>query len=360
MRISSVKDDGPDDLAAACAEIQAMQRRRVQLLQSRIMLGNRLRATVARYLGYHAGLAEADRERTYVEAEAVIARVAATSPDAPCDEPCAQLIRASLLGVDAFDVEKANVERPMVKLARTLPAHKWVKHPDQNGFGELSLAIVVGECGDLRNYANPAKVWRRMGCAPWSFDGQTLMGATWKGGREGKLPAAEWESFGYAPRRRSIAYLIGEGIVKQNFVRQPGDGEAAVDTDTAGAAPGPYRRRYDAVKAACEATRPDWTACECGGSGLGPKGKKCPGCSGRGKKMLRCHRHAMLLATKMLLRDLWNAWHGKPAGGGEAALVTESTNAPARRVHTSKVKTKAKPARAKRRLVPNAVVPAAG
>ena len=40
-----------------------------------------------------------------------------------------------------------------------------------------------------------------MGCAPFESDGVMRMGATWKS--KGGLSAAEWETFGYSPRRRS-------------------------------------------------------------------------------------------------------------------------------------------------------------
>lgn len=59
----------------------------------------------------------------------------------------------------------------------------------------------------------------------------------------------------------ALMYVIGEGIVKQN-------GE------------GPYRKRYDEAKVTFAAGHPDYS-----------KG--------------RCHSHAMLLASKLLLKNLW-------------------------------------------------------
>ena len=109
------------------------------------------------------------------------------------------------------------------------------------------------------------------------------MGATWRSGKHGKLPASEWETFGYSPRRRSIAFLIGEGIVKQNTVGDGGSGERPVVTDIGRA--GPYRQRYDAAKVTFAAGHPDYSK-------------------------LRVHRHAMLVATKLLLKNLWIEWTG--------------------------------------------------
>jgi hypothetical protein len=277
------------EVPALAAELQRLQRERAVVLKSRNMQSNRLQAIVAGTLGYHSGMDAGERLKMFAEAAAVIKAVA----EGTGESTLKAVIETTLIGIDAFNSLKGGLEKEMERVARQLPVAAWVARPEQRGFGMLFLAIVVGECGDLGNYANPAKVWKRMGCAPHQFNGKTAMGATWKAGKEGKLPAAEWEAFGYSPRRRSIAYLIGEGIVKQN-------GE------------GPYRARYDEAKRLAEENRPEWTACKCGGTGKSAKGKKCPECSGRGKKLLRCHRHGMLLATKMLLKELWCEWNGRP------------------------------------------------
>ena len=251
-------------VAEIAAELQCLQRERAQALKSRNMNANRLQAIVAGTMGYSSGASEAERKKMFGEAGKLIKAIAA-GEESP---RIASLVRTSLIGIEAFDDMKTQLEKQMVKLAKQLPAAAWVEQPEQRGFGMLFLAIVVGETGDLNNYANPGKVWRRLGCAPFSKDGETLMGATWRSraGSKGttKLHALDWEEFGYSPRRRSIAYLIGEGIVKQN-------GE------------GPYRKRYDEKKAEYQQKNPDYSA-------------------------LRCHRHGMLLATKMLLKHLWIEW----------------------------------------------------
>ena len=127
------------------------------------------------------------------------------------------------------------------------------------------------------------------------------MGAQWKRSKPG-LSASEWEEYGYCPRRRSVAFVFGENLVKLNFVSGDSNGETesvnAADEsyseaegtgvrigETEPDVAGPYRLQYDTVKAAKLALEdPDW-----------PK--------------LRCHRHAMLLAVKLLMRELWKAWN---------------------------------------------------
>ena len=242
------------------SQLQSLQRQRSIVLKSRNMQANRLQAIVAGTLGYSSSMEEKDRQKKFKEATEIIEQVRNDS----VAHPLKSVILTTLVGIDAFESIKAALEVQMKSIAKGLPAASWVNAPQQRGFGLLFLAIVVGETGDLANYANPGKVWRRLGCAPHTFEAKTLMGATWRSGKEGKLPASEWEEFGYSPRRRSIAYLIGDGIVKQNK--------------------SVYRARYDETKARIKELHPDYSD-------------------------LRCHRHGMLLATKLLLKNLWMTWN---------------------------------------------------
>lgn len=284
----------PNPVPAVCAELQSLQRKRSVVLKSRNMMSNRLQALVAGTLGYRAGMQDAERKAVFKQATAVIDGVLGGT----AEHEFAAIITVTAIGISAFNGEKRNLEKEMVRFAKRLPVAAWVEAPAQRGFGLLFLAEVVGEAGDLSGYANPAKLWRRLGCAPWTFNGKTRMGATWRSGKEGKLPASEWEAYGYSPRRRSIAYLIGEGIVKQN-------------------GPGPYRARYLEKKAQAFMTHPewDWKKCaECKGTDK-QKRPPCDTCGGTGRKCKRAHRHGMLLATKLLLKELWLEWHGRPEGG---------------------------------------------
>lgn len=294
----------PVDVAAVSAELQGLQRKRSIVLKSRNMQEVRLQAVVAGTLGYCSGLSEGERAAKFKEARDLIQRV---MDEEATGHQLVDIIRITLVGVNAFNEEMARLEKAMRVQARLLPAAAWVAAPEQRGFGLINFAKVVGECGDLALYANPAKVWRRMGCAPWEFDGKTQMGATWRSGKNGKLPAAEWEAFGYCPRRRSLAFLIGQGMVKQNYQAgraalpdeeeqdegvQPdrgglGNGDQDRETEVVGAVPGPYRARYLSAKARLKELHPDYPD-------------------------LRCHLHGMLLCTKLLLRQLWAVWNSKP------------------------------------------------
>lgn len=274
------------DVSEMCEEIQKLQRQRAWYIKSRNMMANRLQATVAGTIGYSSGLSEKERQKKYVEATALIKQIVAGK----ATSEISGIVLAAKIAVGAYEEPKKDIEKGMIVLAKQLHVADWVEHKDQRGFGLLFLAIVIGETGNLFNYANPAKVWRRLGCAPHTYNGKTRMGATWKSGRNGKLPASEWEEFGYSPRRRSIAYLIGDGIVKLN-------------------SEGPYRARYDEARSLAVENHPEWLVCsKCKGTGKKDR-KKCANCKGTGKVTMHCHLHGMLLATKLLLKNLWIEWN---------------------------------------------------
>lgn len=260
-----------DDHSSATAELRALHRQRVVYVKSMTMVNNRLQAVVAGTMGYHSGMSEKERTAMFTEAGRLIKRIVKEGES----HPFAGIVMAHTDSIDALNAMRVPLEKEMEQLAKTLPVAAWVQEPEQKGFGIMSLATVVGEAGDLSNYANPAKLWARFGLHPYEKDGENHMGATWKARSRKpgtvKLTAEDWEDFGYSPRRRSIAYLIGENLIKQN-------GE------------GPYRRRYDVKKAEAAHKHDDWTP-------------------------LHCHRHGMLLAAKLLLRELWAEWNGRPEEG---------------------------------------------
>ncbi len=141
------------------------------------------------------------------------------------------------------------IEKPLEKLVKTLPVWPWVQA--QRGFGALSFAVVVGEAGDIGSYANPGKLWKRMGLAV--FDGKSQ-----------RKSANKEEALrqGYSPQRRSFMYVVGDCLIK---------------------AGGDYKAVYDARKAYEVARDPEIAK-------------------------LHAHRRAQRYMEKRLLRNLWQAW----------------------------------------------------
>jgi hypothetical protein len=125
----------------------------------------------------------------------------------------------------------------------------WSERP--RGFAEMSLASIVGEAGNLSNYKNPAKLWKRFGLAV--INGQ----------RQRKVKGIDALEQGYNPKRRSVAWNVGECLIKSG-------GEDSY-----------YRALY--------LERKEYEAA-------------------REKKPIIVHRRAARYMTKRFLRNLWVAW----------------------------------------------------
>ncbi len=110
--------------------------------------------------------------------------------------------------IEPMKADQRALDKYVEALAKQLPVWPWVE--GIRGVGPLAFGTVIGETGDLSNYGNPAKVWKRLGLAP--YDGKAC--STWR--KVGKLKAEEWEALGYVPRRRSVVYLLGWTLKMQN------------------------------------------------------------------------------------------------------------------------------------------------
>ncbi len=102
----------------------------------------------------------------------------------------------------AIHEQKLLVEKHLKSHALKLPVWKSFGEPIR-GFGIIGLAQIIGEAGDLSNYANPAKLWKRFGLAVMP-DGQQ---------RKHK-DAALAVLHGYSPRRRSVMHVIGDSMLR--------------------------------------------------------------------------------------------------------------------------------------------------
>lgn len=147
----------------------------------------------------------------------------------------------------SIETHRKMVEKRLVKLAKSLPVAPYVE--SVRGVGLLSLAAIVGEAGDLSNYSNPAKLWKRLGLAVMP-----------DGSRQRRVSGEAAVEHGYSPARRAVVWNIGACIVK---------------------AGGPLKAVYDARKL-YEADR------------VATKG--------------HAHNRAQRYVEKRFIRDLWAAW----------------------------------------------------
>lgn len=366
----------PETLPDQLRECWLEQRTLTRYRKFRIRTVNNLRSLVANDMGYHTGLPQKDRNRIL---DAVDKRIGAVDPAAPdlAADPMAGHIASSLtLARGAMAVEDGAAKH-LEKLAAHLPVSGWMDSAEQRGFGLLSLAQMIGEAGDLRNFRDTPKpnghtghgyekLWSFLGLAPFTKGGKTQMGSTWKSGRGGTLTAKEWTAFGYSPRRRSLIWVIGDSLLKQNYLRgekhvgdltaalgevsaailsprsdhgpadgstgepggalgdvlrtlpsagpdssgEEGDLMCATGDSCAALLPGPYLACCLAAKRAAFAKHPDWPWNPC----KGKKDKGCPGagcfrCGGHGHVCMYAHLHGSLLAAKLLVANLWREWH---------------------------------------------------
>lgn len=238
-------------LSSSCETIDLIRswhRQRCFAMEQRKRIDLSLGSFLRMMFGWSMNLPEAQRKTIAAQVQDLM------SADAP-EGDFAAAILASAAARKPFDDIEAQALKQMKALAETLPV--WAAFGEGvRGFGAGSLAVIVGEAGDLANYASVAKLWKRMGLAV--IDGNR-QGAPGNG-----APAETWIEHGYSPVRRSRMWNVGDALIKGNR-----DGD--------------YRRAYLARKEYELARDP-----EC--------------------KPIRAHRRAQRYMEKRLLKHLWQAW----------------------------------------------------
>ncbi len=212
----------PPDLSATIDEIRYFHRQRVfamdQRKRSDLALGAFLRTQLgwSRDLPKEAAAAINEKASDAInigekvikqQAKAIEKRKPVAGAEDTFFAEWSGLILGSLRGRAHYaEMEEYAVEN-MDRLARLLPVAPWFM---ENVFRTeaKSLAVIIAETGDLSNYANPGKVWKRMGLA--------VMGEVRQGGLRRGAAAGEWIAHGYSARRRSYMFVIGDTLLKGN------------------------------------------------------------------------------------------------------------------------------------------------
>lgn len=269
----------PPTTGEICEILVELQRRRRHAIGMQSRIDRSTDSYLARLSGYHSGLPEAERKKIWT----AVARFRATA-ERGGEDHCngdtqrpivlAAAIPIVIIGKEVrgpADRERDAVEAEMVRLARLLPVWSWVDYTVR-GLGPLGLAVIVGEAGDLALYANPAKLWKRLGLAV--FDGAC----------QGRLPPgfagdsddrkAAWRERGYKPQRRAEIWAFLDDVMLRAQWRRATD-------DNPARALGPYGALWQLKKL-------DYQA--------------------RGWSKLHCDRAARRYAVKRLIVDLWKAW----------------------------------------------------
>ena len=179
--------------------------------------------------------------------------------------PSAAAVSAPFIQARSLIAEqRSDCEKQMKKMAKELPVWAWVK--DIRGFGELSLAGIIGETGDLNNYSTPSKLWKRLGLAVIN------------GGRQRKVAGVEALEHGYAPHRRSLVWNLGDTMIK-GVIRKVNDDDGEDTGERVSL------NEYGAIYLARKAYE-----------------------SERVETKAHAHNRAKRYMEKRLILDLWKAW----------------------------------------------------
>lgn len=185
------------------------------------------------------------------------------------------------------DAERAKHEKAMEILAADLPVAKWIESIP--GIGLPGLATIIAETGDLANYSNVAKVWKRLGYAPY----RDKAGSTWKRPKwrnADALTAEEWTENPFSGRRYALIHTISIWLKNKQWIG------AAKTEDGVGKPNGPYGEVYAKRRAHTAITHPDWTK-------------------------QHSHMDALRVMMKEVLKDLYFEWNPEKKLAGPRDLI---------------------------------------
>jgi len=275
-----------------CHSIRAYHRERLFWMDQRKRLANALGAFLRRAEGWN-------RDLPAKEQNAILTRVSAAvkagercikTGELPDDNDLFNkfddLIIESLRGRAPFERMEHQALLAMNRLVRKLPV--WTAWGvDIKGLGEASLGTIVGEAGNLSNFATHSKLWKRMGLA--------VIDGVRQGGLKSNASAEKWIAHGYSGQRRSFVFVIGEVMIRG----------------------GTYRAIYDSAK---EFERAKAVAA---GKIVEPASARTKADPEHFISDGHIHKRAQRKMEKRLLRDLWRAWNAAEARDELSANAAE-------------------------------------
>jgi len=209
-----------------------------------------------------------------------------------------ELIRAVTMSDNArahADAERLRHEKVMTSLAKDLPIAPWIDSVP--GLGLLGVATILAETGDLSKYANVAKVWKRLGYAPYNgLAGSTWKRPKWRNG-EPALSAEEWTLNPFNGKRYGMLFSISDSLLRKQWI-----GKAKTE-DGKGKADGKYGAVYEKRREHTAVTHPEWT----------PKHSQMDG---------------LRIMMKEVIKDLWVEWNRHAADGRHTSRDPLGTDAP--------------------------------
>jgi hypothetical protein len=267
----------PHSLDPVCDAIRTHYRDYIFAQRMRLRIDLALAAFLRMALGWRRDLPAADRNRIAARALELVAigeRIDRTPSADPDFLAFSALILASIQSRGPFDDIERAARKEMECLAKSLPV--WQFCEPIKGVGAKSLAVIVGEAGNLARYPAKGHLFKRMGLAV--IDGIA------QGKLEASALAADWVRHGYNPSRRAQMAMIGEALIK---------------------AQNPYREAYLARKEAERAK----AAAE--GLTVAPATSIPKRDAERYRSDGHIHNRALRYAEQRLLRDLLREWKAR-------------------------------------------------
>lgn len=261
-----------EPVAATIAEIVDLHRMRQGIIKAQTRLVLQAMAAI-RFATHQAGDWDSD------EAKAAARKRADGLYRAIAADPAHELhiyVMPYLLAMAPLDAQRAVYEKAMVKAAKLLPVYPFVK--SVSGFGDVSFATIVGECGDIGTYKSIAAVWKRLGLA---VIGGKRQGAPGEGATK-----EDWIRHGYNKQRRSVSWNARNQIIGGMGLWRPAYGDDLTEAT--------YYQRVFAERARYESENLGLPIAE----------------SAKGKESYKKHatNRAMRYTEKRLLRELYKAW----------------------------------------------------
>lgn len=273
--------------------LKELQVRRLAYIRATNRITNAAQALTRRALGWAADDDEKSRKAMNKRAAGIVAAAFAGKSFKSGDEDVGEALAADLevfrrMAEPAEKARHAN-ELAMRRLVRSLPVYEWAK--SVRGFGDLGLAVIIAEAGDLAGYPTHSHLSKRFGLAP--YNGKAC--STWR--KSGGLTSDEWKGIGYKPSRRAEMFaVIGDPLIKQ--------GEHYRDVYLARCAREHEKAMEDGLIPATntKTTVESWEA-----RGL-PTLVKVTKYDERHRSAKHMTLRAQRYMEQRLLRDLWKAW----------------------------------------------------
>lgn len=283
-------------LSTTCDALKHLQRKRRFCIVSQSRCDRSCETLIASVLGYRTDMAEAARKAVWQQARKAREAIETGEDDhnrigGSAVLSITDIVRQSAVARGVWDNLREKVETDMRKLARTLPVYAWAN--GVRGFGDLGLAIIIGETGDLSLYETKERVWKRLGLAV--IDGIR---------QQRRSDPDEAAAHGYNPKRRAEIWALTDSLSRHQWRSKKDDVPAH--------AIGPYgevygRRKADRTERNNSGAFEEWALSI---AAARKRAGKKPAAENLAGRLTKAHinNDARRIMAKALVADLWAEW----------------------------------------------------